>query len=75
MKKTGIALAILFTGSVLFAADDLFPEIQGWKLRVEKMAYTSLNLWELINGAAELYLSYDFQDLHLATTPVTTIRR
>ena len=67
MKKTGIALAILFTGSVLFAADDLFPEIQGWKLRVEKMAYTSLNLWELINGAAELYLSYDFQDLYLAT--------
>ena len=30
------------------------------------MVYTADNLWEVINGAAELYLAYDFQDLHQA---------
>jgi hypothetical protein len=27
--------------------------------------YTSGDLWELINGAADIFLSYDFQDLHI----------
>jgi hypothetical protein len=66
-KKTGLILAILFAGSVLFAADDMFPEIEGWKLNRDTIVYTPDNLWELIDGAAELYLSYDFQNLHLAT--------
>ena len=66
-KKTGLTLAILVAGSMLLAAEDLFPEIRGWKLNRDNVVYNSDNLWELIDGAAELYLAYDFQDLHLAT--------
>ncbi len=43
-----------------------FPQMKGWKLRVSPDVYTPENLWDLINGAAESYLSYDFIDLHLA---------
>jgi hypothetical protein len=43
-----------------------FPKIKGWKLEVSDKVYTPDNLWDLINGAAESYLSYDFIDLHLA---------
>jgi len=43
-----------------------FPKIKGWKLNVSSNVYTPDNLWDLINGAAESYRSYDFLDLHLA---------
>jgi hypothetical protein len=66
MKKTIILLAAIFSGSVLFAVDETFPEIKGWKLKVDKVVYTPDNLWEEIDGAAELYLAYHFQDLHQA---------
>jgi len=66
MKASFTALTILFTGSVLFADEEMFPEIQGWKLRVDQIVYSPDNLWEFIDGAAELYLDYDFQDLHMA---------
>jgi len=42
-----------------------FPEVKNWKLTVLPDVYTPGNLWDLINGAAESYLSYDFVDLHL----------
>ncbi len=42
-----------------------FPEVKGWNLTVLPDVYTPGNLWDLINGAAESYLSYDFVDLHL----------
>jgi hypothetical protein len=43
-----------------------FPEVDGWELSVYEDVYTPGNLWDLINGAAESYLAYDFVDLHLA---------
>ena len=43
-----------------------FPRVEGWKLTVSPDVYTPENLWDLIDGAAESYLSYDFIDLHLA---------
>jgi len=42
-----------------------FPEVKDWNLTVISDVYTPGNLWDLINGAAESYLSYDFVDLHL----------
>jgi hypothetical protein len=42
-----------------------FPEMKNWNLTVIPDVYTPANLWDLINGAAESYLSYDFVDLHL----------
>jgi hypothetical protein len=42
-----------------------FPEVKGWNLTIIPDVYTPGDLWDLINGAAESYLSYDFVDLHL----------
>lgn len=50
-----------------FAQDPIeFPELKRWDLKVSSDVYTPDNLWDLINGAAESYLAYDFVDLHLA---------
>ena len=48
------------------ASSELFPDIKGWEKSKEIQIYTPQNLYEYINGAAELYLSYDFQELQVA---------
>ncbi len=40
-----------------------FPNIEGWKGAGKVAVYQPENLWELINGAAELFLSYGFEKL------------
>jgi hypothetical protein len=40
-----------------------FPEITGWKQSGEIQTFTPKTLYEYINGAADLYLMYDFQEL------------
>ncbi|MBL7074271.1 hypothetical protein ISS37_03415 [candidate division KSB1 bacterium] len=45
---------------------ELFPEIRGWKKSADIQVYGPEILYEYINGAAELYLSYDFQELQVA---------
>ncbi len=43
-----------------------FPDIAGWS-RAEKIKRFDPNtLWDYIDGAAELYLSYDFEELQVA---------
>ena len=42
---------------------DIFPELSGWQKSGPPDSYTPDNLFEYINGAAEVYLSYDFQKL------------
>jgi len=61
-------MVILFSLFLLAKAgeSELFPEVQGWKMKVDERVYNSGNLWELINGAADIFLSYYFQDLHIA---------
>ena len=43
-----------------------FPEIKGWKQSGEIQAFLPKTLYEYINGAADLYLAYDFQELKTA---------
>jgi hypothetical protein len=38
-----------------------FPEVSGWTRLGEVLTYDADNLWEYINGAAELFVSYDVQ--------------
>ena len=45
---------------------NLFPEVPGWKMKQEQRVYNSGDLWELIDGAADIFLSYYFEDLHIA---------
>ncbi len=62
-----ISLAVLVSSAYQAAGNDAvsFPEVKNWNLTVLPDVYTPGNLWDLINGAAESYLSYDFVDLHL----------
>jgi hypothetical protein len=43
----------------------VFPEIQGWTMTADKTVYTTENLWNIIDGAADLFLEYNFVDLHI----------
>jgi hypothetical protein len=61
-----LGLIILFCAMVVEAKDFKFPEITGWKQSGEVQTYTPKTLYEYINGAADLYLMYDFQELKVA---------
>jgi len=67
MKKAALVVLWMLSGSVILAEDVVFPKIEGWIVKTDKKIYSSGDLWELIDGAAELFLAYGFQDLHLAT--------
>lgn len=45
----------------------IFPEMEGWAAKGKAETYTPDNLYEYINGAAEVFLSYDFQKLATLT--------
>jgi hypothetical protein len=38
-----------------------FPEIDGWSVASDVQMYNADNLWEYINGAAELFVEYEVQ--------------
>lgn len=62
-------MVLLMTGLAGRADENkkaLFPTVKGWNLEVGEQVYTSDNLWNIINGAADAYLSYDFQKLYTA---------
>lgn len=44
----------------------ILPEIEAWKLTEAPQNYFPETLYEYINGAAEIYLSYDFKELIVA---------
>ena len=58
-----LGLIILFCGVVAEAKDFKFPEIKGWKQSGEVQTFAPKTLYEYINGAADLYLMYDFEEL------------
>jgi hypothetical protein len=41
----------------------LLPKVNDWKFSEEPQNYIPGNLYEYINGAAEIYLAYDFKEL------------
>lgn len=42
---------------------DILPGVNSWVLSEEPQNYVPATLYEYINGAAEIYLSYDFKEL------------
>jgi hypothetical protein len=42
-----------------------FPEMTGWKQDGKSQVFSPRTLYEYINGAADLYLTYEFQDLNV----------
>jgi hypothetical protein len=61
-----LGLIILSCGLVAEAKDFKFPEVSGWKQSGEVQTFTPKTLYEYINGAADLYLMYDFEELKMA---------
>lgn len=43
-----------------------FPQMSGWKQDGKTQVFSPRTLYEYINGAADLYLAYEFQNLHVA---------
>lgn len=41
----------------------LLPQLSNWAMTEEPSTYFPENLFEIINGAAEIYLAYDFKEL------------
>ena len=63
---SGFCFILLLSTSPLFSQDITLPELQGFKKTTNYPVYTADNLWDFINGAADTYLSYGFEDLHVA---------
>ena len=57
----------LWEGAVIGNEKTLaFPEIDGWKQDGKPQVFSPRTLYEYINGAADLYLTYEFRDLNVA---------
>jgi len=76
-KKRRLVNAFLFAGLIFgivrpewASPSDLkefvFPEVAGWKRSGEIQTFSPKTLYEYIDGAADLYLMYDFQALKVA---------
>jgi len=62
-------LLLVFVASMARAQerDPYFPRFPGWTFSPSETVYVPDNLWDLIDGAADVYLEYNFVDLHLGT--------
>jgi len=58
-----MGIVIFGLSSGIEAKEFVFPEISGWKKSGEVQPFNPKNLYEYINGAADLYLTYDFEEL------------
>jgi hypothetical protein len=57
----------IFLGALESEAKDFkFPEFPGWNQSEEVQTFVPKTLFEYINGAADLYLAYDFEELKSA---------
>jgi hypothetical protein len=56
-------------------AASLFPKIEGWKISDAPTTYTPETLFEYIDGGAESFLQFDFQDLASASYAQDGVRR
>jgi Family of unknown function (DUF6599) len=68
IKAIGLILGIvgfLWSPDAL-AADFKFPPVTGWKQVGEIQTFNPDTLYEYINGGADLYLAYDFEELKVA---------
>lgn len=68
-KKHLIAFGLMLACAALhFAgAPSLFPTMEGLKTPQNPAEYTADNLFEYINGAADVFIGYDFQHLYSMT--------
>ncbi len=66
MKK--LSVISIFILCALFKAesqDYSFPLLKGYKIEANYPVFTPDNLWDFIDGAADNYLSYGFENVHV----------
>jgi hypothetical protein len=61
-----LSLSLTVLSLSTFSQDIKLPELKGYKKTTSYPVYLPENLWDYINGAADVYLSYGFVDLHVA---------
>jgi hypothetical protein len=61
-----LGIIIFLWAPGLEAKDFKFPEIAGWRQSGEVQTFSPKTLFEYINGDADLYIMYDFQELKVA---------
>lgn len=61
-----LGIIIFLWAPGLEAKDFKFLEVAGWKQSGEVQTFIPKTLYEYINGAADLYLMYDFEELKVA---------
>ena len=67
MKRDLLLILFLLTCSALSLSQEyMLPELQGYKRLTNYPVYKPDNLYDFINGAADNYLSYGFEELHVA---------
>jgi len=67
MKFLSLILGILLMPVLSPAAQELrFPAMAGWRQSGEVQTFSPKSLFEYINGAADLYLACDFEELKVA---------
>jgi uncharacterized protein (DUF1330 family) len=64
--KILFSIFLFVSATLLYSQKILLPELKGYKISTDYPVYTPDNLWDFINGAADTYLSYNFEDLHVA---------
>jgi uncharacterized protein DUF6599 len=65
MKRFVVLLLLLiFFTTITFSSEINFSQIKNWTAADTIDQYDFSNLWEYINGAADLFIMYGFQNLH-----------
>ncbi|UCC75039.1 MAG: hypothetical protein JSV86_10980 [Gemmatimonadota bacterium] len=64
ISLTALVVAVPFLSCSGQGSD--FPEVDGWTRAGDVLTYDADNLWEYINGAAELFIQYDVQTCRTA---------
>lgn len=65
-NKSLLTFFLVITTCTIFAQEINLPDLKGFKRITGYPVYTSENLWDFIDGAADTYLAYGFIDLHVA---------
>ena len=66
LSLRNVLLILFLSASILYSQESLFPPIPKWQITQNDPVYQANNLWDIIDGAADLYLEYGFVDLHIA---------
>lgn len=53
------------------SANIIFPEIEGWEKSQKTKVFDTESLWEYINGAADYYLNFGFEELEVCEYSVS----